>query len=227
MWIDEFTVNHPSEHHWRELEIRWYCPDKRPRCYEVGNVVAVNGHYYMCVEISEDTIRPLRIDKFVLYRPYIATDLDKRMTSGRFYINSKKNAYHEDLEEAKDNPFRPTAKDLINEMYYVGGYQKKLKNPDSTTDALARYFEKPEKPIYRPWFMIPAEHNEISKVIFSGPATVVLWKDGSKTIVKKDDDTHDDPEKALLYSYLKHILPKKEYHRVLEEIDSKKNWSFR
>lgn len=51
------------------------------------------------------------------------------------------------------------------------------------------------------------------KVIFSGPATIVIWGDGSKTVVKcMDGDTYDK-EKGFAMAYLKkmfgsHVLKK-------------------
>lgn len=41
------------------------------------------------------------------------------------------------------------------------------------------------------------------KVIFNGPATIVIWQDGTKTIVKKSEDDTDDREKAIMYAILK------------------------
>lgn len=41
------------------------------------------------------------------------------------------------------------------------------------------------------------------KVIFNGPATIVIWQDGTKTIVKKTEDDTDDREKAIMYAILK------------------------
>ena len=42
-----------------------------------------------------------------------------------------------------------------------------------------------------------------TKVIFNGPATIVLWSDKTKTIVKRAADELDDPEKALALCLLK------------------------
>lgn len=47
--------------------------------------------------------------------------------------------------------------------------------------------------------LIPA----IKDVIFNGPATIVLWQDGSKTIVKCCEDDMYDPEKGLAMAICK------------------------
>ena len=43
----------------------------------------------------------------------------------------------------------------------------------------------------------------IKKVIFNYPATIVLWSDGSKTVVKCQDGDIYDPEKGLAMAILK------------------------
>lgn len=90
--------------------------------------------------------------------------------------------------------------------------------------------------------------NEIKKVIFNDPATIVFWRDGSKTVVKAVNEDFD-PEKGLAmaiakkhlgnegnyYDIFKKWLPKKEeaeevdgtlaataesFHKAIEEIRS-------
>lgn len=45
--------------------------------------------------------------------------------------------------------------------------------------------------------------HEIKKVIFNGPATVVYWGDGTKTVVKCSKDDEFDPEKGLAMAIAK------------------------
>ena len=47
---------------------------------------------------------------------------------------------------------------------------------------------------------------EIRKVIFNYPATVVLWSDGTKTVVKAGDYDIYDPEKGLAMAIAKKAL---------------------
>lgn len=47
---------------------------------------------------------------------------------------------------------------------------------------------------------------KIKKVIFNDPATIVLWKDGTKTIVKCGDEDAYDPEKGLAMAIAKKAL---------------------
>lgn len=48
--------------------------------------------------------------------------------------------------------------------------------------------------------------NPIEKVIFNDPATVVFWKDGTKTIVKCREGVTFDPEKGLAMAISRHYL---------------------
>lgn len=45
--------------------------------------------------------------------------------------------------------------------------------------------------------------NSITKVIFNNPATIVLWSDGTKTVVKCDERDEFDPEKGLAMAICK------------------------
>ena len=46
----------------------------------------------------------------------------------------------------------------------------------------------------------------IKKVIFNGPATVVIWLDGTKTVVKCMEGDIYDPEKALMMCIMERLL---------------------
>ena len=46
----------------------------------------------------------------------------------------------------------------------------------------------------------------IKKVIFSGPATIVIWSDGQKSVVKAQDGEPFDPEKGLALAIAKRAL---------------------
>ena len=50
---------------------------------------------------------------------------------------------------------------------------------------------------------------DITKVIFNSPATIVMWSDGTKTIVKCKKDEKFDPEKGLAMAISKKFLGNK------------------
>lgn len=45
----------------------------------------------------------------------------------------------------------------------------------------------------------------IDRVIFNDPATIIIWKDGSKTVVKRSDDDVWDPEKGFCMAVIKKL----------------------
>ena len=48
--------------------------------------------------------------------------------------------------------------------------------------------------------------NPIKQVIFNGPATIVYWKDGCKTVVKCQEGALNDPEKGLAMAVTRHYF---------------------
>lgn len=62
--------------------------------------------------------------------------------------------------------------------------------------------------------MLPA----IADVIFSGPATIVQWKDGTKTVVKCSKGENFDPEKGLVMAITKKALGNKgNYYETIKK----------
>ena len=55
----------------------------------------------------------------------------------------------------------------------------------------------------------------IKDVIFNGTATIVLWHDGTKTVVKCKDGEVFDCEKGLAMAICKKVLDK-DYHKVFK-----------
>lgn len=45
----------------------------------------------------------------------------------------------------------------------------------------------------------------IDRVIFNDPATIIIWKDRSKTVVKRSDDDIWDPEKGFCMAIIKKL----------------------
>lgn len=55
------------------------------------------------------------------------------------------------------------------------------------------------------------------KIIFNEPATIVIWKDGTKTVVKCQKDDKYDPEKGLALCFMKKALGNKgNFNNVLK-----------
>lgn len=54
-------------------------------------------------------------------------------------------------------------------------------------------------------------HREIKDVIFNPPATIVMWKDGTKTVVKAENEDFD-PEKGLAMAITKKAFGNKGHY---------------
>ena len=59
----------------------------------------------------------------------------------------------------------------------------------------------------------------IKKVIFANPKTIVLWKDGSKTIVTANKEKFDK-EKGILMAFYKHYFGREYMNDLLDVIDN-------
>lgn len=60
--------------------------------------------------------------------------------------------------------------------------------------------------------------SNIKDVIFSDPATIILWKDGTKTIVKAGEDEKYDPEKGFAMAVCKKMFGNEgNYYKVFKE----------
>lgn len=63
---------------------------------------------------------------------------------------------------------------------------------------------------------------EIKKVVFSGPATIMFFEDGTKTVVKCDEYDIFDEEKGITLCLLKRIFNNKgKYYDVVKDAKSK------
>ena len=57
----------------------------------------------------------------------------------------------------------------------------------------------------------------IKKVIFNFPATIIVWEDGTKTVVKLMDGDAWDPEKGFALAYLKGILGNERFKKEFKK----------
>ena len=67
--------------------------------------------------------------------------------------------------------------------------------------------------------------SKIEKVIFNDPATIIFWNDGTKTVVKADDEPFD-PEKGMAMAISKKVLGNEgNYYKVFKKWLPKENSS--
>lgn len=106
-----------------------------------------------------------------------------------------------------------------SKIEYVNYYKADVEN----TQAMYGRISRMSGPY--PWgWNIP----EIDNVIFNDPATIIFWKDGTKTVVKSQEGETYDPEKGLAMAISKKALGnKREYYNVFKKWLKKYNPSSR
>lgn len=105
-------------------------------------------------------------------------------------------------------------------MYYIIGADITYFNEDSRN-----HVAKAAKDAINSIYGIYGRNRfDIKKVYFKDPVTVVLWEDGSKTIVKRDERDTYDAEKALAMAIAKKALCNKgNYYNVFKKWIPDKN----
>lgn len=66
---------------------------------------------------------------------------------------------------------------------------------------------------------VPEDLSMIKKVIFNNPATIVIWADGTKTVVKRQKGDRYDKEKGLAMAFVKRTMGLKEFYKAMEEAE--------
>lgn len=115
----------------------------------------------------------------------------------------------------------PCKYDQTSKTYYL----KTVHQKDNTKDILKRALNSVygiNQIWYKPGLLEGCnsyvyDGPKIKKVIHSGPATIIFWNDGTKTVVKAQEEVDD--EKGILYAALKKLATKKEYNDILRAID--------
>ena len=93
----------------------------------------------------------------------------------------------------------PTKPMTMNEYGKLSDHIERCLNRETDVQPAPWY---PTNTTYHPDRIIP----EIKDVIFNGPATIVLWKDGTKTVVKAQEGETIDREKGLAMAISKRML---------------------
>lgn len=103
--------------------------------------------------------------------------------------------------------------DTCSEVRIVCDDLRTLKIHPSMIDTF-KIYEPPKQAYKLPLTRKPTP----KKVIFSGPATTIIWKDGTKTTVKCQEGDTFDPETGIALCYLKKLLGNKgNYNKIFKE----------
>ena len=86
----------------------------------------------------------------------------------------------------------------------------------AVNNSIATWYESLEKKL-KDNLSIGCDKFRIDKVIFSNPATIVIWADGTKTVVKAQNEPFD-PEKGLAMAIAKKVLGNKgNYYEIFKK----------
>ena len=112
---------------------------------------------------------------------------------------------------------------------YTGDFTLSISHPSDAAPSLADWLKEGLKgspcevrqgePV--PIFIIgnlQTLSNEIEKVVFNEPATIILWRDGGKTVVKAQDGEPFDKEKGFLMAIAKKLGENKgNYNNIIKK----------
>ena len=107
----------------------------------------------------------------------------------------------------------------LKDIYPVSIDECDLKTNDDFLDAMRYCYNDIEifKKCSAPMELRVDIPGMIDRVIFNDPATIIYWKDGSKTVVKRSEDDIWDPEKGFCMAIIKKLYGRTSFiKRVME-----------
>ena len=118
------------------------------------------------------------------------------------------------------------AKNIINSIYGVPNGSSKWFDELKTTCALTDielFSKKNSKEVYNKRIF-----SEIKDIIINDPATIILWKDGTKTVVKCQNEDTFDPGTGIAMAILKKLYGNSGFYKdifepAIEKYELKKN----
>lgn len=94
---------------------------------------------------------------------------------------------------------------INNKKFPIGISDIRADGSDVTFEGTVLYYYDVKRAVN----MVHGHQHSIKKVIFNNPATIVLWSDGTKTVVKCQEGDIYDPEKGLAMAISKKALGNK------------------
>lgn len=125
-----------------------------------------------------------------------------------------------DYADSTDSLEQRVVKQIVKEMEENTKGDPKFMPTRDMADAF-RYMTMDCDQTYELWIKLQKEKDKgiydsmIHKVIFNPPATIVIWKDGSKTVVKCGENDIFDPEKGLAMAISKRAFgDNRDYYEI-------------
>lgn len=178
---------------------------------KVGDTVVFNGgHSAIVMEIQalgDDRIEYVLKDALEKTFRYDDADISRLACGSYRYrgLSPKAEALKRSYDEYRD----------YCKHYKHDGYEQYLIVPRGAAKSIEMYKQR-----LNARYGIGTERMlpEIADVIFSGPATIVRWTDGTKTVVKCSKGENFDPEKGLVMAITKKALGNKgNYYETIKK----------
>ena len=224
-----------------------YKNDDSMAIFETSNALEITLITYDCVnDMPEKDVYSLFINESDLYKLLSGVSpLDFDDSLKKIIGTSRKRSESLTVSGVLGEAHRNMIKIEVNSIFGVKGMEEeRMKNDKDlivykSEEEMAKEFINFGKR-YGGYGFLPTDYTTISmisinqekprldlgikNVIFNDPATIILWNDGTKTVVKAQGDDVYDPEKGLTmaivkkllgnqgnyYNYLKKWLPKEE-----------------
>ena len=146
---------------------------------------------------------------------YIEQDISMTRHMCDFYNSSLWNS----IRKEKEKMYNKTIVKIGDKFYKPTGIEVKAADPWSYTEYKVHVSVDPFHQVDVPK---PVDPFAIKEVRFNGPATIVFWKDGTKTVVKANHGDTFDPEKGLAMAFAKKALGNKyEYYGKFQKLVKK------
>lgn len=143
-------------------------------------------------------VREIRMEQDVGYSPKVTATL---VASSPFGIRDNVKELHADLH----NRLNPDIPSKYPQSMLSPEMAKFIANDTDATEMFFRAMTAGRRIGEKEAFKMP----KIENVLFKNPATIVFWKDGTKTVVKAQRKEKYDPEKGLVMAMVKKILGNK------------------
>jgi hypothetical protein len=173
------------------------------RVLYVPNYVTVNSSYILRIpwRLKDYMVDKLIADSFATWKDYFNLEYASQEVI-KIHDNRAKELYAYE-------PFSDWFFELIN--------KEPEKIEIAETFHLLRRSTTDPKTVYKHLEKVFTTPNMIKDVIFSDPATIIFWEDGTKTVVKTQDGEEYDKEKGFAMAVCKKVFGnERDYYNVFK-----------
>lgn len=172
--------------------------DKHYMFHKMLGSIAADVHPFYYVKEFEDFVSRAEEKQSTMYFPGYKFDpkfIERRSVDSSLKALAELNK--REFERVAASPIRIDIDDAIKANYSKEEIKKMINNTFGKPVAMFNY--------------------QYKKIIFSGPCTIILWKDGTKTIAKASGGDIFDPEKGVAICFMKRVLGETEGKKVLRK----------